>query len=97
MRSRTLALLWLLLAGALWCALFDAYMRRAAADYLREHALFELHRLDHDPSMVIMMAAARRYSALLASIWAGLVLALGWMTVWLRGGSRPRMGARGSL
>lgn len=96
MRARTLAVLWLVLGGLLWCGLFDMAIARGADDYLRRRAEFELHLLKNEPSMTAMMSEAQRHGAYLASVWSGLVVALGWTTIWVRGGTRSRS-SRGSL
>jgi len=96
MRSRTWAALWLALGVLLWCGLFDIYVTRGADNYLRLHGEFELHLLKREPSMARMMAEAQRHAAIVASAWSGIVVAMGWATIWWRGGVRSRQ-TRGSL
>lgn len=97
MRARTLALLWLALGIALWSGVFDIYISRGATDYLRAEAQYELKQLSAEPSMDEIMSRAKRAGALAASLWAGSVVGLGWLTIWMRGGARSRSGVRGSL
>jgi hypothetical protein len=96
MRARTLALIWLVVGAALWCGIFDVHIARGADDYLRRQAQYELGILPDEPSMVWMMSQAKRRGATAASLWTALVVGLGWATIGLRGGVRPRRGG-GSL
>lgn len=96
MRARTLAVLWLVVGIALWCGVFDLHVTRGTREYLQRRAEFELH-LVPEPSMSDMMARARHAGILAASIWAALVVAFGWITIWFRGGTRYRHTSRGSL
>ena len=97
MRARTLAWLWLALGVALWCGVFDIYVSRGATEYLQKQAEFELHVRAEAPSMAAVLDHAQRMGASAASLWAGAVVGFGWLTIWLRGGTRPRSQTRGSL
>lgn len=97
MRARTLAVLWLALGVALWCGIFDIYISRGATDYLRAQAQYELHAAPEAPSMAVVMTRAKHAGALAASLLTGIVVGLGWLTIWLRGGTRLLSQSRGSL
>jgi hypothetical protein len=79
-RTITLALLWLVLAVALWNGFFDLYVSRGARAYLQMQAEFELGR-GPAPVMADFMAAASRDGVWGASLWAVVVLAAGWATL----------------
>jgi hypothetical protein len=84
MRARWLALLWLLVGVAVWCGWFDQVVADGVNYYLRRQAEFQMHLLHTEPSMTTIMADARHHAAVTASIWAGLVVGLGWGTIWAR-------------
>ena len=90
MRTKLLALLWLVMGIAVWSGMFDLYMARGADQYLWRQSEYLLKVTPNEPSMAAMMAEARRHGAMMSSIWAGLVTGLGWLTIWL---SAPRRGA----
>jgi hypothetical protein len=83
MRTRVLAILWLLMGIAVWSGMFDLYVARGADLYLWRQAQFQLQLTQTEPSMAAMMADAKRHGALMASIWAALVTGFGWVTIWL--------------
>ena len=83
MRTKVLAILWLLMGIAVWCGMFDLYMARGADNYLWRQAQHQLGFIQFEPSMTAMMADAKRQGAIMASIWAALVTGFGWVTVWL--------------
>jgi hypothetical protein len=97
MRVRLLAFLWLLLGMAVWMGFFDLYISRGAREYGQEHAEYELHLKAFEPSMTAIMDRAKHDGVVAASLWAGAVVGLGWTTIWLKGGTRPRRPSRGSL
>ena len=75
MRRRIAALVWLVIAAAVWSGFFDLYVSRGAREYLQLSAESELGRAPA-PSMTIVMAQARHAGAVAASSWALLVVPL---------------------
>lgn len=79
--ARVLAVLWLVLGVAIWNGFYDLYVSRGAREYgqLRVEA-----ERDHapDPDMMAIMARAKRDGVYAASIWAAIVVAGGWATLW---------------
>lgn len=91
---RAVAVAWLVLAGAVWNGVFDLYVSRGAREYLQksaEHAA----GLGPEPAMQAVMDAARHDGLIAATIWAVLVLTLGWVTLGLAG-RWPRDAGRSS-
>ena len=80
MKPRVIAALWLIGGVLLWNTLFDLYISRGAREYLDRQAEFELDR-EPRPSMTEVMDRARREGLLTASLWAGAVVAGGWLTL----------------
>lgn len=82
MRTRWLALGWAGIAAAVWNGFYDLLMTRGVKDYLMRSAQA---RLGEGPpaSMPDIMAQTSHDAAITASIWAGIVLAAGWSTIWL--------------
>ena len=76
---RVLAALWLILGIALWNGVFDLYIRAGRREYLQLQAESELG-LGPEPSMAVVMDRAKRYGVTAASIWAGAIVACGWLT-----------------
>ena len=97
MRVRLLAALWLLVGVAIWMGFFDLYISRGAREYGQGHAEYELHLRAFEPSMSATMDRAKHDGVVAASLWAGVVTAFGWTTIWLKGGTRGRRPSRGSL
>lgn len=87
MTRRTLAVLWLVVGIALWNGIFDLYVSRGAREYLQLRAESELG-LVPAPSMTEVMARAERMGLIAATLWAGAVGAIGWLTIRLA--SRPQ-------
>lgn len=87
MTRRTLAVLWLVVGIALWNGIFDLYVSRGAREYLQLRAESELG-LVPAPSMTEVMARAERLGLIAATLWAGAVVASGWLTIRLV--SRPQ-------
>jgi hypothetical protein len=79
---RILAAAWLVLALAVWNGFFDLYVSRGSREYLQRRAEFDAG-LGPEPAMDAILAAARTNGLIAASLWAGLVLALGWLTVYV--------------
>jgi hypothetical protein len=80
-RARVAAGLWLLVGVVVWNGFFDLYVSRGATEYLRRQAEFELGR-GPEPSMAQVMREASRDGAEAAALWAALIVAGGWLTLW---------------
>jgi hypothetical protein len=80
--TRAVALLWLALGAAVWNGFFDLYVSRGAREYGQLRVEHELGR-GPDPDMTAVMARARRDGLQAASIWAGLIVACGWGSIWV--------------
>ena len=78
------AAIWLAVAATVWMGFFELYVSRGAREYLQLKAEAELGRVAQ-PSMNEVMARAKSDGALMASIWAGIVLAGGFAAVRLSG------------
>jgi len=81
-RVRALAGLWLVVGVVLWNAFFDLYIARGAQQYLQAKAEYDLG-VGPPIEMHVKMREVRRHGALMSSVWAGLVVACGWGTIWL--------------
>jgi hypothetical protein len=77
---RLVAALWLFVGVAVWNGVFDLYVSRGAREYLQLQAEAELGR-SPQPSMTEVMDRAKRYGVTAASIWAGAIVACGWLTI----------------
>jgi hypothetical protein len=89
-RRTALAALWLAVGVAVWNGFFDVYVSRGEREYLQAHAEFELGQRP-EPSMIDVMARAKRAGVTAASAWAVLVVACGWATIALAGrAAQPR-------
>jgi hypothetical protein len=84
---RVMAALWLVLGIAIWNGFFDLYVSRAAREYLKLLADHQLGR-GPDPDMAGIQANAIRSGIWASSLWAGLVVAAGWGTMWAMARSR---------
>ena len=80
MSRRLVAVVWVLIAVAVWSGFFDLYVSRGAREYLQLAAESELGRVPK-PSMTVVMANARHAGAVAASSWALLVIVAGWGTM----------------
>jgi hypothetical protein len=80
---RVLAGLWLVAGLVIFNAFFDLYVSRGAREYLQKRAEFEL-RGGAEPLMDAVMAQATRDGWLMSGLWATIVVAAGWTTVWIR-------------
>ena len=85
-RAATIAIL-VIVTAAVWMGFFELYVSRGAREYLQLKAEAELGRVAQ-PSMNEVMGRARSDGALMASIWAGVVLAGGLAAARLSG-ARP--------
>ena len=82
MRPRWLALAWAGMAAVVWNGFFDLLITRGAKEYVMRDAQA---RLGEGPpaSMADIMARTSHDAAITSSLWAGTVLAAGWVTIWL--------------
>jgi hypothetical protein len=81
MRNKVLAVAWLAMGIAVWSGMFDLYIARGAERYLWKQAEYQLKLVQVEPSMAVMMAETKRDAAIKSSIWAALVVGLGWTTL----------------
>jgi len=85
--TRVLAVLWLVLGVAIWSGFFDLYVSRGAREYgqLRVEA-----ERDHtpEPDMMAIMVRAKDAGVKAATIWATLIVAGGWATIWMASRAR---------
>ena len=89
MSRRLLAVLWLVIGIVIFNAFFDLYVSRGAREYLQKRAEYEL-RGGSEPQMDAVMAQSVRDAWVMSSIWAGLVVAAGLGSVFMKGPpSRP--------
>ena len=83
MSRRVLAGLWLVVGLVIFNAFFDLYVSRGAREYLQKRAEYEL-RGGPEPHMDAVMAQSTRDGWIMSTVWAGLVVAAGWTTIWTR-------------
>lgn len=88
MSVRVVALLWLVLGVAVWNGFFDLYVSRGAREFNQLRVEFELGR-GSEPDMAGVMARAQRDGVEAATLWALLVSAGGWATIWIARRPRP--------
>lgn len=83
---------WIALAVVVWNGLYDLLLDRAANVYLFEAALHELGR---GPAVSLReeMADAVGYAMAISTLWAGIVLLAGFLTLKVRAIGRQRQGA----
>lgn len=74
--------MWVVMAVAVWNGFYDLLITRGAKEYLMRSAEARLGE-GPVPSMAVIMAQTSHDAAITASIWAGVVLAAGWATIWL--------------
>ena len=89
MAVRTVAILWLVVGVLLWNGIFDLYVSRGVREYLQLRAEAE-HAATVAPVMADVMARATRMGAVAASLWAGAIVACGWLTIAVAGRSVRR-------
>lgn len=80
--TRVLAILWLVLGVAIWNGFYDLYVSRGAREYGQLRVEAERDRTP-EPDMMSIMRHAKRDGFQAASIWAALVVAGGWATLWV--------------
>ena len=83
MSRRALAGLWLVAGLVVFNAFFDLYVSRGAREYLQKRAEFEL-RGGSEPHMDAVMVQSIRDGWVMSGIWASIVVAAGWATVWVK-------------
>jgi len=80
-RARRLAIaLWIAMAVVVWNGLYDLRITLGVRDYLMKQAL---HDAGRGPAVTIAeaMAATRKDAVMVASLWAGIILAAGLVTI----------------
>lgn len=81
MSARVMAVLWLALGVAVWNGFFDLYVSRGAREYGQLRVEHELGR-GPDPDMNNVMDRAIRDGVQASTVWAALIVAAGWTTIW---------------
>lgn len=89
MAARAVAILWLVVGALLWNGVFDLYVSRGVREYLQLRAEAD-HAARPEPSMADVMSRATRMGAVAASLWAGAIVACGWLTIAVTGRSARR-------
>lgn len=82
MRSRWLAVGWLVVAVAVWNGFYDLLITRGVKEYLMRNAQARLGEIP-TPSMAAIMNQTSSDAVVTATLWASLVLVAGWLTIWL--------------
>lgn len=72
----------MVLAVAVWNGFYDLLITRGVKEYLMRNAQSRLGEIPA-PSMAAIMSQTSSDAVVTASIWAGVVLVAGWLTVWL--------------
>lgn len=80
----TLAALWLVAGVAVWNGVFDLYVSRGAREYGQKAAEADLG-LGPRVTMAGVMAGATHDGLVAASLWAAVIVACGWVTIWAAG------------
>ncbi|HEX5216477.1 MAG TPA: hypothetical protein VFV98_13530 [Vicinamibacterales bacterium] len=83
-RHAAAASIWLVVAATVWMGFFELYVSRGAREYLQLKAEAELGRVAQ-PSMNEVMGRAKSDGALMASIWASIILAGGFVAARVSG------------
>ena len=78
-----LAVLWLVLGVAVWNGFYDLYISRGAREFGQLRVEHELGR-GPDPDMMGVMDRAKADGFRGATIWATVIVAAGWVTVFAR-------------
>ncbi|HYN07585.1 MAG TPA: hypothetical protein VES67_09365 [Vicinamibacterales bacterium] len=81
MSRRIIAAIWLVVGVVIFNAFFDLYVSRGAREYLQKRAEYEL-RGGPEPDMDTVMAQSTQDGWIMSTLWAGLVVAGGWTTLW---------------
>ena len=82
MRVRWLVLGWVGCAGAVWLGFYDILLTRGTKEYFMREAAARAGD-GPAPSLNAIMAQTSHDAVITASIWAALVLAAGWTTIWM--------------
>ena len=82
MSRRVVLALWLALGVAVWNGFYDLHVSRGAREYAQLRLEHELGR-GPEPDMTHVMARASRAGAQAATVWALVVTAAGWGTLWV--------------
>jgi hypothetical protein len=90
-QARVLAILWLVLGVAIWNGFNDIYVSRGAREFAQLRLEHELGR-GPEPDMLQVMARAKHAGVVAGSIWASIVVAAGWGTIWARRTRREDVG-----
>ncbi len=84
-RARWAAVLWVVVAAALWLGVYDYVNKRAHEEYLRRSAELRLG-IQPPPDVPVdlrgVLGEGRRGAAIQATAWAAVILGAGWGTVW---------------
>jgi len=81
-RARWLVLGWVGMAAAVWCGFYDILITRGTKAYFMLEATARAGD-GPAPSLDAIMAQTSHDAVITASIWAALVLAAGWTTIWM--------------
>ena len=93
-RRRQAALLWLAAGVVVWNGIYDLLLTRGVKEYLFRHALHEAGGGPFVP-MARIMEQTVGDAVWISSIWAALIVAAGWLTIWWVAGPLAR-GGRGA-
>jgi hypothetical protein len=87
-RQRLAVCLWIVIAIVVWNGLYDELLAKSTQTYLFEQAL---HLSGQGPwvDLTAALDAGVRHAALIATLWAGLLLGAGLATIRLVSGVRP--------
>jgi hypothetical protein len=81
-RLRWLVIGWVGVAAAVWLGFYDILLTRGTKEYFMREAMARAG--DGPPaSLDGIMAQTSHDAAITASVWAALVLAAGWATIWM--------------
>lgn len=80
--ARILAIFWVVLGVAIWNGFFDLYVSRGAREYGQLRVEAERDGTPA-PDMTQIMDRAKRDGVQMATMWAVLVVAGGWATLWV--------------
>jgi hypothetical protein len=86
--ERTALWLWLIVAAVVWNGLYDILLTRGVDEFLVRAALYQAGRMP-EPSMSHMMDITVRNAIWISTVWSGMILLAGLVTIrLLRGGQR---------
>jgi hypothetical protein len=87
-RQRLAVCLWIVIAIVVWNGLYDELLAKSTQTYLFEQAM-HLSGLGPRVDLTAALDAGVRHAALIATLWAGLLLGAGLATIRLVSGVRP--------